>query len=159
VSYDASDLEPLEVKGLGAYGIPNCVIPDQTQSQLRRFARALDSQGYADRFKLAEAYSSASDKAEKDLIAAAKKAKRPAPTEDEIGDAIDVAFDELDKKFYGIIADVCSNVITVEQLAGLPARRYRHFWKWLSDELLNPPESRPATKPVLTVVPDARNAS
>jgi hypothetical protein len=102
---------------------------------MRRFRRSMEVLGLGNIDKLAAAYAEAAKAARADLDKRCKTEKRK-PTNDEIGEAADAAGAVIDERFFRIVAEVCSNVITAEQIAQIPGRVFRNWFAWLWREFI-----------------------
>lgn len=154
----ATAVEPLDVKGLASFGVDDFTIPDPTSSQLRRFAKALDSIGFANQEASTAQYAEAGKAARAEVEKRAKAEKRKA-TQEEIDEAVDRAGAELDKRLMTAVAHVCGDVVTADQLEVIPSRVFRAFFWWLWGEFVDPTVSSPATRPSLTALQGGKSAS
>jgi hypothetical protein len=159
MGYDVNEmLEALEVKGLEQWGIPDFTIPEPTNEQLRRFNRSMEALGNKTSEELAELYAASAKAATAELHKRCKTEKRK-PTTEEIDEAIDKSAEVVDTPYYRVISDLCSEMVTPEQLAALPGRVFRNWYAWLIRQVKDPLASISASRPSLEVLKGGLNAS
>lgn len=122
----------------------NGTIPEPSSKKVSEFMKTLSN-----------IYRAEYERARKASRTEAEPKGRTKKTKQEVdSEAIQRMMEEIDgdvqeqasERLFEAISEVCSGVVTVEDLTGLPFRIVRSFSGWLVGELQNPEGSTPATK-------------
>jgi hypothetical protein len=133
--FDANTIEPLIVTGLAEYGIEDFTIPEPSNVLSRRFGRFM-----------VDMFSGSTPDAVTNKYAQA--------LEDTAGDpeAQEKAVVEMNAQLFEAMSELCSGVVTAEQLEAIPTRLFGKLFLWLLSEMAEPTVVTPPPASVRSIV-------